>query len=336
MTAEFDRGVVIVSIDTEQIWGYLDFLTERQFESRYPNGIDAHNKLLQRLCGADVSATWFVVGGLALRDSAGALDTRICGLTPRSIPIPRADDRSAELWYSRHFLERLRDARTPQEIGLHGGLTHRIWQPGSRDRESARRELTEGIQALVDVSGWPRSFSYPRNREAHYDLLSVHGIRSFRGSPPGLSWKLGASVPGAMLRALEEVGRTTPPLVWPKEMLPGLWNIPASMFLYPMGAWRARLIGLGSRVERFSRGLAAAARNRGIFHFCLHPENLAESPQGFAVFDEIVERLIRARQRGDIEILTMCEAAGRMERNQPYVSQQQYQYTDVSGTYRRP
>jgi hypothetical protein len=335
MTASFDRGVVIVSIDTEQMWGYFDFLTERQFESQYPETIDAHNKLLQRLCGADVSATWFVVGGLALRDSAGALDTRICGLAPLGIPIPRAKDHSAELWYSRRFLERLRDAQPSQEIGLHGGLTHLIWDPGSRSREKARRELTEGIQALVDVCGWPRSFSYPRNCEAHHDLLSTHGIRSFRGSPPGLQWRLGTSIPGAILRALDEVARATPPVVWPQEMIPGLWNIPASTFLYPIGAQRARWIGLGSRVERFSRGLAAAARSHGIFHFCLHPENLAESAQGFAVFDEIVEKLIRARQRGDIEVLTMSEAAGRMERNQPYVSHQQYQYTDVSGTYRR-
>ena len=69
-----------------------------------------------------------------------------------------------------------------------------------------------------------------------------------------------------------------------------------------------------SRVERFSRGLEAAARLRGIFHFCLHPENLTESPHGFSLFEDMLERLIRARDRGDIEILTMGEVAARMER----------------------
>ena len=74
------------------------------------------------------------------------------------------------------------------------------------------------------------------------------------------------------------------------------------------------MVGLGSRIERFSRGLEAAARLRGIFHFCLHPENLTESAEGFCLFDDILERLIRARDRGDVEILTMSEIAARMER----------------------
>jgi hypothetical protein len=55
---------------------------------------------------------------------------------------------------------------------------------------------------------------------------------------------------------------------------------------------------------------------RGIFHFCLHPENLTESGQGFSLFEDMLERLIRARDRGDIEILTMGEMAARMERGQ--------------------
>jgi hypothetical protein len=194
--------------------------------------------------------------------------------------------------------------------------------------------LTEGILALVEVCGWPRSFSYPRNREAHYDLLPTHGIRSFRGAPPALAWRLGASVPGAMLRALDEVRRATPPVVWPLETTPGLWNIASSMFLYPLGSARARVVGLRSRVERFRRGVDAAARHRAIFHFCLHPENLAESPQGFSLFDEILEKLALARDRGDVEILTMSDVAARMERREPYASQQ-YEHADLPGTYRR-
>jgi hypothetical protein len=72
---------------------------------------------------------------------------------------------------------------------------------------------------------------------------------------------------------------------------------------------------LRSRVERFSRGLEAAARYRGIFHFCLHPENLAESRHGFSMFEDILERLVRARDRGNVDILTMGEVVARMERS---------------------
>jgi hypothetical protein len=71
---------------------------------------------------------------------------------------------------------------------------------------------------------------------------------------------------------------------------------------------------LRSRIERFSLGLAAATHHRGIFHFSLHPENLTESRHGFSMFEDILERLIRSRARGDVEVLTMGEVAARMER----------------------
>jgi peptidoglycan/xylan/chitin deacetylase (PgdA/CDA1 family) len=296
MAELFERGVVVVSIDTEQIWGYFDCLTVAQFEARYPNAPAAHAKLLARVSAAGVSATWFVVGGLAQR------------------PGVLAADRS--LWHCYSFLERLRDSCPIQEIGLHGGLTHLIWTDARATREIVQSELQKGIDVLAPLFGPPRSFSYPRNAEAYYDLLPQHGFQCFRGGPSTLAWRLGRSVPGAILRAWEELRRVAPPPVWPLKVLPGLWSIPASLFLYPIGPARARLVGLRSRVERFRRGLEAAARHRAIFHFCFHPENLAESARGFAVLDEILEELVQARGRGDIQIMTMKDVVARIERKQ--------------------
>ena len=36
---QFERGVVILSLDTEQIWGYLDLLNETQFRNQYPDAL---------------------------------------------------------------------------------------------------------------------------------------------------------------------------------------------------------------------------------------------------------------------------------------------------------
>src|SRR5579871_6131564 len=173
MAEFFQRGVVVVSIDTEQIWGYSDFLTESQFEARYPKAPEAHAKLLARLSAAGVSATWFVVGGLARH--------------------PGSADRDPSLWQCCSFLDRLRAASPAQEIGLHGGLTHLIWTDPRATRDVVRRELQDGIDALTPLGGPPRSFSYPRNAEAYYDLLPEHGLHCFRGGPFTLAWRLGHS-----------------------------------------------------------------------------------------------------------------------------------------------
>ena len=309
-----ERGVVILSIDTEQRWGYLDLLDGPRFESRYPDAAGAHDKLLDALLAAGVSATWFVVGGMSLRGSRGARDRRMAGLPAGWVAhVPCGCEATMPLWYRQSFVERLRMASPLQEIGLHGGLTHFIWTEASATPDVVEWELVEGLKALRQIRVQPLSFSFGREQEAHHELLFKHGIRSFRGRTSSLAHRLGPTIPGALLRAMNELTRATPPLVWPQETLPGLWNIPGSLFLYPIGPSRSRIIHLRSRVERFSRGVEAAARHRGIFHFCLHPENLAESPSGFRILDDMLERLLCARGRGDVEVLTMSEVAARTE-----------------------
>jgi len=311
---QFDRGVVMLSFDVEQIWGYLDLLAEDQFRRQHPDALDAHTRLLECLVAANVSATWFVVGGLALRGSEGERDRRMAGLPYKwTERIPAGDEASAPLWYRRSFIEALRNEPS-QEIGLHGGLTHLIWTDPFATREIVAWELAQGVAALEEASVSPISFSFGREREAFYDLLPGGGIVCYRGRTVAPSYRLGRGVVGKAARLLDELSRTTPHLVWPQETLPGLWNIPSSLFLYSIHRSRTMLTGFQSRIERFNRGIEAAARYRGIFHFCLHPENLTRAPEGFAVFEQMVERLVAARARGDIEILTMRDVAGRMER----------------------
>lgn len=309
-----DRGVAILSIDTEQIWGYFDRLGEARFHSQYPGALDAHEKLLEQLCQAQLKATWFVVGGMSLSSGDGPQDDRMTGLPADWIAkIPRGGETSTPLWYRQSFVRRLRDAHPRQEIGLHGGLTHLIWTDAHATREVVRWELAQGVKALHESSVQPVSFSFGREQEAYHELLPAHGIRCYRGRTPVLASRLGRTIPGKLLRVIDELTRSAPPPIWPHETLPGLWNIPSSLFLYPIGPTRTMVLPLRSRVERFSRGLEKAARYRGIFHFCLHPENLAESPDGFNMFEDLLDRLDRARESGDIEVLTVGEVVSRME-----------------------
>ena len=311
---QFRRGVVMLSFDVEQIWGYLDLFDESQFLERHAASLEAHSRLLTCLVKAGVRTTWFVVGGMALRGSRGERDARMAGLPYKwTSRVPAGDENTAPLWYRRSLIETLRNTRPHQEIGLHGGLTHFIWTDPLATREVVEWELSEGIKALDEVSVAPLSFSFGREREAYYDLLPEHGILCYRGQTVAPSFRLGPTVIGKAARLWDELCCSRPRLVWPHETLPGLWNIPSSLFLYSINPARTRFTGLRSRIERFSRGVDAAVRHRGIFHFSMHPENLTEAPEGFAMLEEMLARLIVSRDRGDIEILTMGDVAARME-----------------------
>jgi peptidoglycan/xylan/chitin deacetylase (PgdA/CDA1 family) len=312
---QFERGVVILSLDTEQMWGYSDLFSESQFRRRYPDALGAHTKLLACLERAGIGATWLLVGGMALSGTAGPQDYRMAGLpSDWTARVPAGDEGTAPLWYRPSFMHLLRKARSLQEIGLHGGLTHFIWTDPRASREVLKWELAAGAAALEQASIRPVSFSFGREAEAQLDLLPAHGIHCYRGRTVSHAFRLGPTLGGKLARFYDEVRRSAPAPVWPDEVLPGLWRIPSSTFLYPIKRSRTMLAGLRSRIERFSRGIESAARYRGIFHFCLHPENLTESPDGFSMFEEMLERLTVSRARGDIEVLTMAEVTRRMER----------------------
>src|SRR5258708_29862418 len=191
----FERGIAILSFDTEQIWGHADYFNEAQFLQRYPGALEAHDRLLDGLCAADIPATWFLVGGMALSGSKGAQDGRMADLPAAwTCKVPAGSESTAPEWYRHSFVKRLKGAEPHQEIGLHGGLTHLIWTDSRITRDVARRELGEGVRALNELGVSPCSFSFPRATERFSAFLSLNGINCYRGRTPTLAMRLGRAL----------------------------------------------------------------------------------------------------------------------------------------------
>src|SRR5258708_31488868 len=107
----FERGIAILSFDTEQIWGHADYFNEAQFLQRYPGALEAHDRLLDGLCAADIPATWFLVGGMALSGSKGSQDGRMADLPAAwTCKVPAGSERTAPEWYRHPFVKRLKGA----------------------------------------------------------------------------------------------------------------------------------------------------------------------------------------------------------------------------------
>jgi hypothetical protein len=314
----YERGAAVISIDTEQIWGHMDLLDEEQFEERYPNTRETHRRLLDLLCREGISATWTLVGMFCSSGSKGEYDERVSGLpTWWTHQIPAGNELTEPLWYNRSFVERLIRARMPQDLGMHGGISHLVWGDPRVTASLASRELRAGIRALNDLGIRPVSFVFPRDLEAHLPVLREAGIRAYRGRTPILSERFGYGKFSSVLRTGEEWFKTPPLIVWPEETLPGLWNLPASMFIYNLGKSRSRLVPPRLRVDRTRIGLEAAIKQQGVFHLGLHPENLAESTFALSIFEKMIEEICRYRDRNGLEVLTLAGTADRSAIRQP-------------------
>ncbi len=103
-----EQGTIVLSLDAELLWGHFDIYSEKRFTSRYPNTVAAYEHVLRSLCSAGLSATWLLVGGMALEGSDGSADSRLSGLPEQwTRLIPRGNELTAPLWYRRAFIRRL-------------------------------------------------------------------------------------------------------------------------------------------------------------------------------------------------------------------------------------
>jgi len=255
---------------------------------------------------------------LSLPGSKGQYDARLAGLPGYwTRKIPDGNEHTKPLWYNRSFIERLRRARVPQDIGLHGGISHLVWGDSRTTPLIAARELRAGIQALNELGIRPVSFVFPRDLEAHLPVLRDGGIYAYRGRTPIISERFGYGKFSSLVRTGEELLKAVPRVLWPVETLPGLWNLPASMFIYNLGKTRSRFVAPRLRVERTQIGLTAAAAQRGVFHLGLHPENLAGSNFALSVFQQMIHQICRHRDRNGLEVLTLTGAVDRVAGREP-------------------
>jgi len=321
------RGVFTLSLDFELIWGTLDLFGPERFRRacEFERAV-VIDTLLSLLSEHEISATWCALGHLFLpscQREGGMAHPEI--VRPRHAWVhqdwfhhdPCRDEAAEPVFYGRSLLERIRACPVPQEIGSHG-FSHAIFGDAGCSRESAQSELLACVRAAREMGIVPRSFAFPRNRVGHLDLLPGHGFSCYRG--PGPRWYERRSAPGGLDRLAHlaaVVAAIRPPVVSPRFVREGLWDIPGSMIYFPMHGAR-RYIPLSARVRRAKKGLRSAARQRKVFHLWFHPTNLADEPERmFAGLREILRAAADLRRRGDLDIEPMGALAARLDRARP-------------------
>ena len=284
-------GKLTISIDLELAWGFWDILTPEILRQSAAVERPICHKLLELFDRYHVPVTWAVVAAVLDRASAQG----------------RPGDQAS--WYAPEIIERIRAAKTPHEIGSHGGR-HLYYDRMSAD--AADEDLAFIKQVHRDNGLALDSFVFPRNAVGHLDLLARAGLRTFRGPDAGwvrIAPRLGSRA-GKIVTFADKI-LPLPPTPARTQRSGGLVDIPGSMLLPGRDGVRRFILPQVSRAK-LAIGLAWARRSAATFHFWFHPCNFYYcGDEQFATLEWFLARAADEASRGRIEICTMGSYAPR-------------------------
>lgn len=329
-------GAFVISFDFEMAWGLRRSAPPGGEVAGVERVREVVDGLLEIFRRHTISATWATIGHLMVRRQ-DCVDGRFAFDWPAPrYPwfsggwfdhIPRIDEPGADRFYAPDLIEKLVACPVYQELGAHTFSHVMVGHPAC-SAEIARAEF-DACRRLAQRWGRAlRSVVFPWNRAGHLDVLEDLGFTCYRAMNAEWYWfgaaeKIGTPLGQPLGRRLAR--RLTLPLRWADERLrltpplPAarrvgrLWELPHSMFFSGFGGV-GRFVSPADRVAKALKGLQVAARRGRIFSLYTHPENFLPTPGPLLdAFDRICAAAARARDAGDIRVLTMESAAAELE-----------------------
>lgn len=281
----FERGKVVISLDTELGWGRIN--TGTYDVSRLPDRLDdgkaAITELLTTFDDYDVPVTWAIVGQL-FRDLDEPPENPDI---PTLEAVPKAyHDR--DWWRMPDVIRRIRDSPVEHEIASHSA-THADFSSIESTHAALDREIDgQWRDSLAEPPA--SSFVFPRNNIGHLRSLSDAGVSCFRGTPPRLS------------------SGPSPTAFLPRKR-GDLVNVPTSIAHRPYAGRGVILRNLppSLKVSGLKLGVKVAARTGRVCHVTLHPKDFG-GPGRERFFDQFrtwIEYVCSYRERGLVDVKTM-------------------------------
>ena len=309
-----DRGIAVVSIDTELAWGEAHRPRSLPPLRSYDREREVVDRVLALFATYGIPGTWAVVGHLFLdrcapvdgrphpevvRPAYAWMDEDWLAVDPGTT-LTAAPDR-----YGRDLVERILRCPVPQEVGCHS-WSHLLVGEDGCSAEAFATDLAACAAAAATLGVELRSFVFPRNSIGHLDVLAAAGYLAYRGRPP--TPFRGAS--GAGRTALRAVDRLRPlpgSAVRPRLDATGMWDVPQTHLFAP--ATHLRRLPVPLWVRPVLARARQAARERSLFHLWFHPYNLTDDPpRALGALERVCAELARLRDAGRLDLRTMAQA----------------------------
>lgn len=309
----FDRGVFLITLDTELAWGHFDCFEPAMFSEDGQRERQAIVRLLDLFAEYQISATWAVVGHLFY---ATCEKCQICPVRDwqgKFESYKHIYEKKSPLWYAADIMQVLVDRAAGHEIAFHG-YTHQIFNEKTMSASTACLEINEWMRVsqLMNVPR-PRAVVFPRNTIGHIATFRENGFLSYRGDEllPEDYYKL--PLLGKLLNKLDLIFQFRVPQVYIPENIPGeLLNLPASRGLFRVQPDAQRLLdrlGMGNLpLNKLLMGVEKSAREKKVFHLYAHPYEFRTQKE-FDRLGSVLELVARKIESGDMVSATMTTLA---------------------------
>ena len=282
-----EHGSLTISLDMELYWGMRDTQILDAYSENISNVHSVIPRILELFEKYQIHATWAVVGFLFFKNKEQLIQH-----LPSKLPSYFKKDFSPyeyliknELEEKYHFAPEAISLikHTPfQEIGTHTYSHYFALEKGQTIFEF-KEDIECAIRAQATCDSQCKSIVFPRNQynDEHLAVLSLLGVRSYRGNAQGWLYKprdLKGETFGVRLMRLADAyfnitGHNT--FIKPLSNAQDLKNIPASLFLRPYSSHLKIFEPL--RFNRIKKAMLYAAKHKEHYHIWWHPHNFGKN-----------------------------------------------------------
>jgi peptidoglycan/xylan/chitin deacetylase (PgdA/CDA1 family) len=326
MSADFDTGKFVISLDFELFWGVRDKRTIENYRTNLLGVQQAIPSMLALFDKYEVKATFSTVGLLFAKNKEDMLahcpevkpNYLDANLSPYNSFSEVGDNEKDDPYHFGYTLLEKIKMNSNHEIGTHTFCHYYCLEPG-QTTEEFKQDLLAAKKIAVANNISIRSLVFPRNQfsEEYLSACKEAGIDSYRGNPA--SWlytgrnKNNESLMRRAFRLLDTYINLTGYHCHTKGYVlsSSLINVAGSRFLRPYSPKLSFLESL--RLQRIKKAMFHAAKTKKLFHLWWHPHNFGVNLQENIHFLEQILRYYQELQlKYKLSSSTMTEIADEL------------------------
>ena len=297
-----DKGVFVISLDTEFIWGRINDPTLVNFIDDISKTRNVILKLIDLFEKYEIPVTWAVVGAMIDNNNRMANINEIYpNLTKELLEEKYNSNQKNSLIYANDILQSILNSSIKHEIASH---SYFHLEYGKASEKQVILDLSYMTDALNNEKLNTYTHIFSRNNIGHKNLLEKFGIQYYRGKD---------------IFFFENYPKYLKKILYQLDMLLGwtpsvsepikdgdLINIPGSMIFRIPKYGVQKFISAKTLEKKAMKGIKNAILKKQIFHLWFHPFNFAHKEnEHFNALENILKYVSNQQKQNQIQILTM-------------------------------